>query len=105
MLLTFFLVVLGWIIFRAESIGQAWEYMKDICSASLFTRPDASGVTGFSLAIVIMLVVEWLQRRKGHGLDISGIRYGAIRYAVYLAVIFLTFALGGQAENFIYFQF
>ena len=105
MLLTFFLVVLGWIIFRAESIGQAWEYMKGICSASLFTRPDASGVTGFSLAIVIMLVVEWLQRRKGHGLDISGIRYGAIRYAVYLAVIFLTFALGGQAENFIYFQF
>ena len=105
MLLTFALAVIGWIIFKADSIGQAWDYMGGICSQSLFTRPDASGVTGFSFAIVIMLLVEWVQRSKEHGLDLSGVRSGAVRYAVYLAVLFMTFALGGQAENFIYFQF
>lgn len=105
MLLTFALAVIGWIIFKADSIGQAWDYLHDIFSASLFTSPDASGVTGFSLAIVIMLLVEWIQRRKEHGLDLSGVRFRAVRYAIYLAVLFITFALGGHAENFIYFQF
>ena len=36
MLLTFFLAVLGWIIFRAESIGMAWEYVCGMCDVSLF---------------------------------------------------------------------
>ena len=105
MLLTFFLATVGWIIFKADSIGQAWNYMKGICSSSLFSRPDASGVTGFAMAIVIMLLVEWLQRDKEHGFDLSGIKWGVVRYAAYLAVLFLTFAFGGHAVNFIYFQF
>ena len=105
MLLTFFLATVGWIIFKADSIGQAWNYMKGICSTSLFSRPDASGVTGFAVAIVIMLLVEWFQRDKEHGFDLSGIKRGVIRYAAYLAVLFLTFAFGGHAVNFIYFQF
>ena len=105
MLLTFFLATVGWIIFKADSIGQAWNYMKGICSTSLFSRPDASGVTGFALAIVIMLLVEWFQRDKEHGFDLSGIKWGVVRYAAYLAVLFLTFAFGGHAVNFIYFQF
>lgn len=105
MLLTFFLATVGWIIFKADSIGQAWNYLKGICSTSLFSRPDASGVTGFALAIVIMLLVEWIQRDKEHGFDFSGIKRGVVRYAAYLAVLFLTFAFGGHAVNFIYFQF
>ena len=105
MLLTFFLATVGWIIFKADSIGQAWNYLKGICSTSLFSRPDASGVTGFAVAILIMLLVEWLQRDKEHGFDLSGIKRGVIRYAAYLAVLFLIFAFGGHAVNFIYFQF
>ena len=105
MFLTFFLATIGWIIFRADSIGQAWDYMRGICSASLFSRPDASGVTGFTAAICIMILVEWLMRNKEHGMDLSGIKSGAVRIAAYLAVLFMTFALGGHAVNFIYFQF
>ena len=105
MLLTFFLATVGWIIFKADSIGQAWNYLKGICSTSLFSRPDASGVTGFAVAIVIMLLVEWFQRDKEHGFDLSGIKWGVVRYAAYLVVLFLTFAFGGHAVNFIYFQF
>ena len=105
MLLTFFLATVGWIIFKADSIGLAWNYMKGICSTSLFSRPDASGVTGFAVAIVIMLLVEWFQRDKEHGFDLSGIKWGVVRFAAYLAVLFLTFSFGGHAVNFIYFQF
>lgn len=67
--------------------------------------PDAPGVTGVSLGIVILLVVEWLQRRREHGLDLSGMKVAVLRYAVYLCVLFLMFAFGGHSENFIYFQF
>ena len=105
MLLTFILATIGWIIFRADSIGQAWDFMRGICSPSLFSRPDASGVTGFCLAIFVMLLVEWLLRDREHGLDLSGIKSGAVRIVAYLAVLFMVFALGGHAVNFIYFQF
>lgn len=105
MLLTFFLATIGWIIFRADTIGQAWDYMRGLSSASLFSLPDASGVTGFSFAIVVMLLVEWLLRDRVHGLDLSGIKSGAVRIVAYLAVLFMVFALGGHAVNFIYFQF
>lgn len=105
MLLTFILATIGWIIFRADSIGLAWNFMRGICSPSLFSRPDASGVTGFGLAIFVMLLVEWLLRDREHGLDLSGIKSGAVRIVAYLAVLFMVFALGGHAVNFIYFQF
>ena len=105
MLLTFFLVVIGWIIFRAESIGQAWEILRLICTPSLFSMPGLSGVTGFSFAIALMVIVEWIQRRKPHAMDLLGLHSSALRYAVYAAIVFLTFALGGHTENFIYFQF
>ena len=105
MLLTFFLATIGWIIFRADSIGQAWDYILGMCSTSLFSRPDASGVTGFSVAIVIMILVEWLMRDKEHGLDLSGINSDAVKIVTYLAILFMTFAFGGHAVNFIYFQF
>ena len=105
MLSTFFLAVIGWIVFRADSIGQAWDYLRAICDRSLFTSPDASGVTGVTFGIVIMLVAEWVQRNREHALDLSTVKPAFVRYVIYLSVLFLTFAFGGHAENFIYFQF
>lgn len=105
MLLTFFLVVFGWIIFRAASIGQAWGYYRNIFKRSLLSMPDAPGITGVCLGVAIMLVVEWLRRRREHGLDLSGMNVPVFRYTIYLGVLFLMFAFGGHSENFINFQF
>ena len=52
-----------------------------------------------------MLVAEWLQRKREQALDLSAVKPSVVRYAIYLSVLFLTFAFGGHAENFIYFQF
>ena len=105
MALTFILVVFGWILFRADSIGMAWDYVQRIFTQNLFSRPDASGITGFSLSICIMVVVEWLQRKRQHPFDFSNIKPAVLRYAFYLATVFAVLMLGGHAENFIYFQF
>ena len=105
MTLTFFLVVMGWIIFRADTLAQAGEYIAGIASASLFSKPDVAGITGFSLAIVIMVLAEWFQRGKEHALDLDRVKAPVLRYIVYAAVIFLAITLGGHSENFIYVQF
>jgi hypothetical protein len=105
MLLTFILVTISFIIFRAENIGQAWEFIRSLIDPSFFSVPDASGLTGSFFAICIMIVAEWIQRNKAHALDLCEVKTGIIRYAIYLTILFISFTLGGHAENFIYFQF
>jgi D-alanyl-lipoteichoic acid acyltransferase DltB (MBOAT superfamily) len=105
MLLTFFLAVIGWIIFRAETIGQAWEYICGICNRTLFTIPAAKGFSALGLNILLLIIVEWIQRDKSFILDLSSIKKGYLRWTVYLAMLFVLFAFGGHATNFIYFQF
>ena len=105
MLLTFTLVIIGLIIFRAESIGRAWDYLQSICNDALFSRPSVSGITGYSLAICLMLLVEWIQRKQPHPLDLTSVKSKVVRYVIYFGILFLVFVLGGHAVNYIYFQF
>lgn len=106
---TFLLVVIGWIIFRSESISQAWGYMRGMCewetlqaSYKIFIQPEVREKT---LAVFVMLLIEWIYRRDNHGFTLSNIKTPAIRIAAYyilITAILLTF--GGQ-QTFIYFQF
>lgn len=103
-LLTFMLAVIGWIIFRAETIGQAWDIICGICSSSLFSIPNHGGINALFLNLALLIVVEWLQRSKQHSLDIAQLPV-YLRYAIYLGLAFMIFAFGGNTVNFIYFQF
>ena len=100
--LTFVLTALGWILFRSQSIGEAMSFYTGLVSG---------GWTGFNppmravTFVALMLVVEWLQRGREHGLDMSGVRYRAVRYACYIAVLAVIFMYGVFNETFIYFQF
>lgn len=108
MLLTFSLVVFGGIIFRAESIGQAWEYVRGICDMSLFTIPwlmKRHYYIPVALSILTLFIVEWIQRDKEHGFDLRGIKNHVLRYIIYIVMIVVLFWFGGHAETFIYFQF
>ena len=105
MLLTFFLAVFGWIIFRSENIRQAWEYVCRVCNESVFTIPEAKENSALIMNIMVLMFVEWLQRGKPHVLDISSIKKGYLRWMVYFGLLFFLFAFGGNATNFIYFQF
>lgn len=107
MLLTFFLVVIGWIIFRADSIGQAWEYVCgmmniETLSASylFFTQRDNT-----PWLVVAMVVVEWIQRKKEHGMEISNIKSNVIKYLIYIILSIIVIMNLGESETFIYFQF
>jgi D-alanyl-lipoteichoic acid acyltransferase DltB (MBOAT superfamily) len=100
---TFFLVVIGWIFFRAETIHQAFIYIKRIFSASLFTLPDYP-LSYSHCFILVLFIVEWLQRNKQHGLQLN-IKQGIIRLSIYYAIIFLILYFRTGELQFIYFQF
>lgn len=106
MAVTFILVLIGWVIFRADTIGDAWHYI-----ARMLTDFNLSGpLTGKRnlIFIALLLSVEWLQRKRPHTFDIpsTGImKYRAMRWSVYIILIFICLIFGGEQGQFIYFQF
>ena len=105
MLLTFILAVFGWIIFRSESIGQAWEVILGIMNSSLFTAPMmVVGLKKIVIVILVLLLVEWLTRSKEHGLAIGNLPLW-LRIASCYVLVLVILELGGNSQSFIYFQF
>lgn len=103
-LFTFVLAVIGWIIFRAETITQAWDFLCGICSSNILSIPTHAGIHALFINLALLIVVEWFQRNKQHSLDIANLPT-YLRYSIYLAMAFIIFAFGGHTVNFIYFQF
>lgn len=108
MLLTFLLAVIGWIVFRANTIGEAWNYLCGLFDKSVFSVPwldNRHYYLPMVISIALMLVVEWLQRNKEHAFDLSGIKSHVLKFGIYYVMVAALFLLGGHAESFIYFQF
>ena len=108
-LLTFALVVLGWIIFRAETITQAWDIIKSIFSNSLFTIPwlrNRYFYIPLFTCLVLQILTEWINRQKSHPFDLSSINNHTVKYLIYFVIISLIiFFTPPTPSPFIYFQF
>ena len=110
MLLTFFLAVIGWIVFRSATITDSAQYIKGICDASLFCVPWIKTINSFALlvfSVLLMLGIEWLQRDNEHGLSLDGkLKQPLVRWCVYLLITLMVFVMqSNKAVQFIYFQF
>jgi alginate O-acetyltransferase complex protein AlgI len=113
MVLTFGLVTLGLILFRSATVGNAGEYIGMLFSKSLFSIPYPGLIrAGYALYAIIvsgimsMLIVEWLQRDREHGLQIDGvINRRWLRIAVYYVIVLCIIILRTREQQFIYFQF
>ena len=112
MLLTLALVAFGWIIFRAETITQAWEYICGILqfgtlrASYRFFLPNEYIIYPTNLYIILMIVIEWIQRNKQHGLEVIDARkYKWLRVAFYYILILFIISNAGAEQTFIYFQF
>ena len=105
--LTFFLAVIGWILFRAESLDQAIDYLMSMARNSFW------GISSSSCAIClcfgfVLLAIEWLQRDKQHALQFGNKKffsYRAVRWGIYYLIILVCFRFAGSSQTFIYFQF
>lgn len=107
MLLTFLLVVLGWIIFRSANMHQCWEYLTCMFNKSLFKVSFEYGKQAL-LFVFILLLVEWIQRNKQHALQLANnglLRYKGVRWCIYLGIVITLICFSGSQSDFIYFQF
>lgn len=109
MLLTFILAVLGWIIFRADTITDAGAFLAGICNKSVLSVPwliNRHFYIPLACAMVFMFLVEWVGRLDTGSFLSGKIRYKSIRWIVYLLLIAAIALFGGfEQVQFIYFQF
>ena len=107
---TFGLAVIGWVIFRAETISQAWDFVSRMFLTAFNDFHPRLGTRHTIFAILLLMIVEYLQRDKVHVLQFSDnrlFRPAAVRWSIYLvlfAVIFY-FSFINVGQEFIYFQF
>lgn len=100
----FVVVMLTDIFFRATDTQQAFIYLSNIFSASLFVMPDIKKLM-FIPVIIIFIIIEWLGRDHQYALAYRGqpIIY---RWTAYIIIGFVVIlAYNNNQSNFIYLQF
>ena len=104
--LTFMLVVIGWIFFRADSIEVALGYFKQMCQLETISASYLIFHYRAFWLCAFMLIVEWIGRSQQHALANLGLKWKwPVRYMMYYLIIIIIFLLSGKGQTFIYFQF
>lgn len=112
--ITFILVSFGWILFRAESLQNACLYIIKMLSNPVgidnaLESLDVLQVKIVVPSILLLLIVEGLNRRSEHGLCVPKnsflCRYTTARYSLYIVLALITFAFSGGHSEFLYFRF
>ncbi|MBZ0165909.1 MAG: MBOAT family protein [Candidatus Omnitrophica bacterium] len=109
--ITFHLVLLGWIFFRANSLADAWYILTNFLNISWSARGFGTGLTVSQLAILMVSIgilegVEASRRRMFVGEWLSRQPFW-LRWPCYYVVILYVLILGyyDSSLDFIYFQF
>lgn len=104
MLTTFFITLLAWVFFRANSVTHAIDYLQGMLDLSLFSKPTVLPYTVLFLVLVFM-VIEWLGRHGQFALERIDKVNKPVRWSIYLVLIMVMFLFTGEEQAFIYFQF
>ncbi len=109
MLLTFCLVAIGWIIFRAPTVSDAWQFIVGIFGESLLSVPwlmTREFYLPLLAGIMIMSAFEWMGREKGYGLSWLKGRHKGLQIATYYLMLVMIYVWQSSEDiQFIYFQF
>ncbi len=100
--LTFIFVGFGWIIFRAKSIGEFFDYIYYLFVNYTVDSP-LEGKKAL-LFVFLLIIIEWFNRAKEHAFDFT-INSRLVRWGIYLLFALLCLSQSGKQVQFIYFQF
>lgn len=100
MLLTFVLVTIGWIIFRAPTVADAWGYISSICAAGWELPYMTDYALWVAIAMIgVMLGFEW------HYRNTDSVPFPCNMWTTYILIALIWWFVGHHTADFIYFQF
>ncbi|MCA6073420.1 MBOAT family O-acyltransferase [Fulvivirga sedimenti] len=104
-IITFAIVCIAWIFFRASSISEAWTYLSNI--PINWKTNSISGIPGYISGIIILFILtEFISRRQRYPVFYSMPNQWGRSLAYSVTVIFILVALYlNDEQTFIYFQF
>ena len=103
---TFVFVTFAWVFFRAETLTKAWQFLVHLFKHCFDTNSKAieSLSVGSALGYMVILVIsDWYLRKDERRLKVMSNK--AIRYALYLLLVFFILINFNAQSRFIYFQF
>lgn len=104
-LLTFLIVVIAWVFFRAESLPKALAFLEHIVTGGFLSIPYVYSVKLYLIPLLFMVILEWFRRHREHPLSMKN-ESSFQRRLLDALVILLIFVFGDFSDQaFIYFQF
>ena len=102
--ITFLLVCLAWIFFRAETLNDVFQYIQLMFTKSWFVIDKR--LIKIAVLLLIFILIEWKQREQEIVLKLN-IKNKFIRYIIYYLVLIAVwfFIAKTQKTDFIYFAF
>jgi alginate O-acetyltransferase complex protein AlgI len=101
----FNLTALGWLIFRAKSLGQAWDFLRRILFDFSVSSDDLTMMFLPCFFCLILFVLELWVRNSDDPRKSPGWRYGLGPAAVTILILLLIFFSAPTGQDFIYSQF
>jgi len=102
---TLFAILIAWVFFRSDSIEMAFKYLDRSISMSVFQLPILFPVS-LLFPIYFYFMVEWFQRNKQHGLEITDFsKPRALRWSLYFVLLSIMFFYNNTPQEFFYFRF
>ena len=107
--IAFHLVCLGWVFFRAETLGDSLQILEGILGfGQSYAAPffDANILANAALGVALLLAVQVWQERLGSVRESLARAPLAVRFAAVYLLVFAISLFGVEAgAQFIYFQF
>lgn len=103
MVLTMMLVVVGLMIFRADSVTSFIELLDKMVSSSLFSIPRPFPRKPL-LLVIALVIVEWKTRDREYALKIMP-RNNVVRWVLYYLLVMCVILFASEQNQFVYFQF
>ena len=99
-LLTFVLVTIGWIIFRAPTVADVWGYVSTMCTAGWGLPYITDYTLWVAIAMIgVMIGFEW------HYRNTAAVPFPRNIWASYILIAIIWWFAGQHTADFIYFQF
>jgi len=102
--LTFTLTLFAWIFFRANSIYQAFKFIRGIFTSDF--EIERIKLERFSFEIIplilILIITEWIFRKEDFPFDSNKKSFLGMTFLIILIIVFGSYS---EMQSFIYFQF